>query len=264
MKKILTYIITLSFAASLVLSVSAAEEPADMLTDESDNNPIIVMPWSGYDSEDTTPEPTTEPQPADSDTTTEMLVDPFNPTDTTEPPPSDTLPVDTDPENPPDTSEGENTAPSDTSDTGTGDIVDDTTSDEPQISFDTTPETTEPTAPIETEPPATAATTAEPIIQPPVYTDPITVPQTEPVYESSSEATVTPEISTTTTEAVVPPTTITPPPDGGNEAEPVDGDPDSFITTIVLIGAAIAVFVLILIVPPIFRKIRKNIIYKYD
>ena len=54
------------------------------------------------------------------------------------------------------------------------------------------------------------------------------------------------------------------PSEDGNGAGPVEGDPDGFITTILLIAGALLLFVLILTVPPIFRRIKKNIIYKYD
>ena len=265
MKKILTYIITLSLAASLALPAYAEEntdvtraETSEIPTESSDNSPIIVVPWPG--SEETSSE-----TPEESETTSEIFVDPFNPTDTTEPPPSDTLPVDVDPNDPPETSDTSDTSNTSESESTGSDISEDTTSSEPQVSLDTTPPT-ESEPPTETEPPETTTTTSEPVTQPPAdttepTTEPITEPQTEPTYESTPETTDPPE--TTTTEAPLPSNSAAPP-NNGIGTEPVDGDPDSFITTIVLIGLAIVVFILILIVPPIFRKIRKNIIYKYD
>lgn len=243
-KKFIVYIMAAVFAAAVQPAVYA----------EPGNDAIIVVPW--YSDEDSETEPTEasggederseplseNPDPAESSASDSTA-------DTTELPEESSV-------NDPFTFEepDESSDSSDTSDSP--DISEETTTEEPQISLDTAPPTEDTTAepPTETEPPVTETTTealTETEESTPAATE--TPPsETEPPVETTTE-----ERENTTSPMILPP-------EGGNGAGPVEGDPDSFITTILLIAGAIVLFVLILTVPPIFRKIRKNIIYKYD
>ncbi|MCM1054444.1 MAG: hypothetical protein NC394_02880 [Bacteroides sp.] len=236
----------------------------------------VMIPFNAYaidvETETDPSEETTvsseSTEPAIADTSGEQYVDPFNPSVSESSDASDTEPQETgivvDPtytETDPilwDTSDDVVVDPFGTEDTS---AVEETTPEdtEPQISLDTAPATT--TEELTETQTTTAAPAAEPV------TEAVTVPpETEPYIEETTtetpyipEETTAEETTTTSAPAVIRP-------DGSNSigADAVPGDPDSFITIILLIAGAIVLFILILIIPPIFRKIKKSIIYKYD
>lgn len=112
-----------------------------------------------------------------------------------------------------------------------------------------------------TEPPVTTAATAAPVVTTtpaPVVT---TVPEeTEPEPVESAETTVAVITTVGETSAAAPVSEVT-----GGYMDAVEGDPGGdFSTTLIMIVAALVIFVLIFALPPIVRKIRKSIIYKYD
>ncbi len=131
-----------------------------------------------------------------------------------------------------------------------------------------------PTSPVSTpppviivDPPVTTTTAAETTA--PARPAETTVTSPEETTPEETQETTTAETGDTTTSA----SETTPSDTAGSSGSPVfpennitDGDPGGgdFFTTVILIGIAIVVFILIFALPPIIRKIRKAIIYKYD
>ncbi len=244
-KKFIVYIMAAVFAAAIQPCVFA----------ETGNDAIIVVPWYSDDEE-------SESEPVEVSDRENDTSDPDESENTESSTPDSTadttaLPPETSQTNDPFNFE----EPDESSDTSDSSVIqEETTTEEPQISLDTAPPTEETTAepPTETEPPVTETTT-ETVTEAPTETEESTPEATEttPSETEPPAETTTEERENTTSPMILPP-------EGGNGAGPVEGDPDGFITTILLIAGAIVLFVLILTVPPIFRKIRKNIIYKYD
>ena len=171
------------------------------------------------------------------------------------------------------TSESEETT-SETVETTTPEPVETTT---PEPVETTTPEPVETTTPepVETTTPEPVETTTPPPDIAP-ETDP-PLPQTttaalavQTTIETTTEASETSETTTTTAATTV---TTTPPSSsddqppmtvGTEEFNPTPGDPNDMGSILLILGIAAVAFVLILIAPNIFRKIKNSIIYKYD
>lgn len=251
-KKILIYI-TAAAAALTMASAAYAEDDgiAPLLdfideedttesTDNSDTTEFepIILPIVSDSTESETAEPTDTEETSSDTEAVDVMEFETDPAD------------DTSSEEPADSTEESVTEP---------DILWEDTTSAPEISLGTDPE------PV-TDPPA-EATTAAPT-EPPA-TDPTEASTEEPVtLDTQSSGTtvsqappVTSENDTTTAPAV-----LTTPSDfdGGNIAGVDPAGSDDLLTTILWIVAGVLAFVLILVLPPVIRKIRKNIIYKYD
>lgn len=253
MKKLIAYILAAVFAVVIQSGVYA----------EGNGDAIVVIPW---DNGAENPFVETMPPSDTSSDITGVIIDPFmNPSDDISDIFADeTTASDTSVEEPQisfnDGSSTDIDVNTDTEtntdvNTETGEDTDSLTESEAPIESESPTETVPPetSAPTWTEPPST-----EPPAETPVPTEPPVL--TEPPSNENSDPISTTVYETTTAPAIAPP--------GGDSngigGEPVEGDPDGFATTIMLIVGAAVLFVLILIVPPIYRKIRKSIIYKYD
>lgn len=257
-KKILIYI-TAAAAAVTMASSAYAEDEAVMPLMEFDEETGETAPEpeeSGDTSESTSFEPITLP-----------IVSDTSDTDTSEPPEdtsSDVAVVDPiefeDPTD--DTTSEDPTESTESSEENTTepDISWEDTTSAPEISLDTTPEPvtdppTEASTAAPTEPPATNPTEAS-------SAEPVALDTQPSAVTTVSEATPATSENDTTT----PPPVLTTPSnfDNSNMAGVDPAGSDDLLTTILWIVAGVLAFVIILILPPVIRKIRKNIIYKYD
>lgn len=263
-KKILIYITAAAAAFTMASAAYAEDDGIAPLLDFIEEEDTTSEPAESTDNSDTTEfEPIILPIVSDSTDS-----DTAEPTDTEETS-SDTQAVDviefdTDPAD--ETSSEESTESTDSTDESTTepDILWEDTTSAPEISLGTDPE------PV-TDPPTeatTAAPTEPPATEPPA-TDPTEASTEEPVtLDTQSSATTVSEASIATSEndTTTTPVVLTTPSDfdGGNIAGVDPAGSDDLLTTILWIVAGVLAFVLILVLPPVIRRIRKNIIYKYD
>lgn len=253
-RKILIYITAAAAALTMACGVYAEDEGIApfMDFDEEQSDDSSAAP-SESDTVSTEFEPITLPIVSDNTDT-----DTSEPSDTDETLPGvtivDPIEYETDPTEEPTTEEL--TEPTEE------------TTPEPEILWeDTTP-----------EPDISLGTTAEPVTDPPTEA-PTQAPATNPPETSTAEpvtlgtessvgittSTEAPPVTDDTTTTTASPVLTTPSDfDSSNIAGVDPAGSDDLLTTILWIVAGIMAFALVLILPPVIRKIRKNIIYKYD
>lgn len=250
MRKILIYITAAAAALTMACGAYAEDEriaPFMDFEDQSDES----------DTEPTEFEPITLPIVSDNtDTDTDTDMSETSDTDEVLPGISTVAPIEFETDPTEESTSEEPTEPMEET-TPEPEISWEDTTSEPEVSLDTTAE------PV-TDPPTEAPTQA-PATNPPDTSaeEPVTMET-----PASSENTAFTEASTTAsdTTTTTAPTVLTTPSDfdGSNIAGVDPAGSDDLLTTILWIVAGVLAFALVLILPPVIRKIRKNIIYKYD
>lgn len=257
-KKILIYITAVAAALAMASAAYAEDDGAAPFLDFEEDT--MSEPEESADTSETTEfEPIVLPIVSDSTDS-----DTSEPTDTEETSSDmavvDPMEFETDP-----TDESSSEEPTDSTDESTTepDILWEDTTSAPEISMGTDPE---PVTEASTAAP-TEASTAAPATQSPAA-DPTESSAAEPVTLGTQSAVTTVSETPITTEndtTTAPPVLTTPSNfDDSNIAGVDPAGSDDLLTTILWIVAGVLAFVLVLVLPPVIRRIRKNIIYKYD